>query len=116
MSFKKQTFNGRSCGHTGTGSPGTNRSTKGEAGTVECRKKGSKPGEAIWDDWPQAKSPASDRVTLWRGGRPGRGGCRDLLPSPSLSLFFKTTSCSLGFTFCSDGSWVGLTGRSVGGP
>jgi hypothetical protein len=28
------------------GLAGTNRSTEGEAGTVECRQKGSKPGEA----------------------------------------------------------------------
>jgi len=71
------------------GLAGTNRSTKGEAGTVECRQKGSKPGEATWDDWAQAKGLTPDRVTLWPGGRLGGHGGRDFLPLPSPSLFFK---------------------------
>jgi len=46
------------------GLAGTDRSTKGEAGTVERPQKGSKPGEATWDDWARAKSLTPDRVTL----------------------------------------------------
>ena len=69
-----------------------------QAGTVEGRQKGGKPGKAVQGDSLQAKRLAPDRVTLWLGGQLDRGG--GPRPSP-FSLFFSFSPFLFLFFFSS---------------